>query len=650
MYFAALKRAIQALEEKRFYDIALMYLELRGYRGLSIVDGSGDGGRDVICSRKDLRIQLSVRKDWEVKLNYESTATKSAGKHHLVYVTNRQISDVEEQSFLTSKHKNIGDVDISLHDLNRISTTLAQPGVIEKAYAALGMSVDSRLHAQPKDIAISNVMLFSKEAHDFRSSIVESNLRAWLFKNGPASIEQAVAAVGELLPYVEIERDITRAIGRLRATGRILDSNGQIILADIEAQIAKAAEEEFLQGTSADISLLQSKYALGRDDAMRLMRLALELTIRNKSFDDHSVQSDALTAFIAEKSLSRKRADLYEDLSKTTTARLEQYGRTIERIFSTNTFDIYRALGRRTRIIMVLDASVAMPMLCGLAFGSVRSRFGIAAAALDALCREHEIDICVPSFYVNEMASHGLKALEFLTTYENLPEVAKAALTGSGNAYLSHYARIRDSLTAANEQPPTLDEFLAYFGFRVRASLNSIENKITSLLDKFGIRIIKFNKMDAKIRAKIRENKPDDFTKIVDHDAMLVTLLQEDDESGFVFATWDNALIDIVAELERIYADTPARVIDFLSMAASAKYECDQSLELLTSLIHCDDAKAEALAKKIEQIESSEQAYRLQRFIDESRTRAGADWHLTDREVAAFFQQDINASTPRIDA
>ena len=30
IYFAALKRAIQALEEKRFYDFARMYLETRG--------------------------------------------------------------------------------------------------------------------------------------------------------------------------------------------------------------------------------------------------------------------------------------------------------------------------------------------------------------------------------------------------------------------------------------------------------------------------------------------------------------------------------------------------------------------------------------------------------------------------------------------
>ncbi|QRO35470.1 hypothetical protein [Chromobacterium violaceum] len=640
MYFAALKRAIQALEEKRFYDIALMYLSACGYKELSIVDGTGDGGRDVICSRKDLRIQLSVRKDWEVKVNHESDLTKAAEKHHFVYVTNRKISEVEKQRFLTTKHKNSGDVDIVFHDLNRISTTLAQPGTIEKAYAALGMSVDTRLRATEKDIAISTVMLFSKEAQDFRANIIDSNVRAWLLKNGPASQEQIVAAVGTLLPYPNVEHDISRTIGRMRATGRILDSANAIFLAESEAAIAKAAEEEFLQSTSADVALLQTEYGLGWDDAINLLKMALELTARDKPLDDRGELSDALAVFVAEKGLTQRRAVLYETLSKTSMARLEQYGRTVERIFSTNTFDIYRALGRRTSITMVLDASVAMPMLCGLAFRTVRSRFGVAAMALRTLCEQHEIKIEVPSFYVNEMASHGLKALDFLATYENLPSEAKAAFIGSGNAYLSHYARINESMTNAGEDPPSLEEFLDYFGFTARTSLHSAENKVTSLLDKFGIKTINFSNINMELRERVKNAKGDEHTKIIDHDAMAITMFMQDTESGFVFATWDNVLIDMVAEIDRIYADTPSRVIDFLSMAASADYECEQSIELLTSLIHCDEAKASALAQKIERIESVEQAFRFQRFIDEARTKAGPDWHLTDREVDAFFRKD----------
>lgn len=49
MYLPALKNAIQHVEEKVFYQVALMYLSALGYQDLSIVDGTGDGGRDVTC-------------------------------------------------------------------------------------------------------------------------------------------------------------------------------------------------------------------------------------------------------------------------------------------------------------------------------------------------------------------------------------------------------------------------------------------------------------------------------------------------------------------------------------------------------------------------------------------------------------------------
>jgi hypothetical protein len=641
MYYPALKRAIQALEEKAFYQIALMYLTAIGYRDVSIIDGPGDGGRDVVCSRTDLRIQLSVRKDWENKINSESKITKAAGKHSFVYVTNRVIADGEEQMFKASKHINKGDVDVTVHDLNRIATTLARSGNIKAAYAALGMSVDKQLQASEKEIATSTLMLFSMEAQDFRTSIVESNVRACLLKNEPAAQDRIISAVADLLPYPAADNDIRRAIGRMKANGRISEQGSKFTLSDAEAAIAEAAEEEFRQSTSADLELLQEKHGLAPADADTLLRMAIELIARDKPLDERSAQADALADFVSDKGLARKRAELYEDLSKTTTARLRQYAKTVDKILSTDTFDIYRALGLRTHITMILDASVAMPMLCGLAFGSVRSRFGIAASALRHLCQEHEIEIKVPSFYVNEMASHGLKARDYIATYESLPAEARDALIASNNAYLSHYVRLKDSMTAAGEVPPSLEEFLGYFGFTARATLTNAENKVISLLDSFAIKTIPSRGYDAQVRERVRKAKNDEPPVIIDHDAMAITLLQNDTDSGFVFATWDQILIEMVAAIDRIYADTPARVIDFMSMAASARYECDQSIDLLTSLIHCDEVKARALAKKIDGIQSAEQAFRLRKFIDDSRKHAGVDWQFTDREAAAFFQQDI---------
>lgn len=648
MIFPTLKRAIQALEEKGFYDIALLFLGAHGYKDLSVVDGTGDGGRDVTCSLKDLRIQLSVRKDWSTKVNDESKLTKSAGKSHFVYITNRPISPAEQTEFQTKKHVNRGDVVITIYDLNAISTTLSQSGVIHRAYELLGMNVERKLQTTPKEIALSTLLLFSPEAKELRVNIVEANITAWMLKNGPTSEDRAVSAVALLLPYPAVVDDIRQSIGRLRADSRIVVSNGQLLLSPQESEKAKAAEEEYLQSASADLKLLESKYGLKTEDAKRLLALALELIARDKPFEERSVRADALAEFVAEKKLKSRKAELYEDLSKTGIARFNQYGQAIDRILSTNTFDIYRAIGRRTSITMVLDASVAMPMLCGLAFRSVRSRFGIAAEKLRMLCEEHNFEIVVPSFYVNEMASHGLKAKDFVATYENLPVEARDALGGSRNAYLSHYTRLKEMMTAAGEVPPTLAEFLKYFGFGPASVLRTAENRLTSLLDEHGIRTLMYSHLDAGFRDRVAHRK-DAFQSphIIDHDAMALSLLSEDSDSGFVFSTWDYILIDMVAEIDRIYADTPARVIDFLSMAKGANYECDQSIDLLTSLIHIDEMKVAALAQKIEGIQSAEQAFRLRNFVEEARQSGGPDWRFTDQEAAAFFHTEAVAPIPQ---
>lgn len=650
MIVPTLKRAIQALEEKGFYDIALLFLSAHGYKDLSVVDGKGDGGRDVTCSLKDLRIQLSVRKDWLTKVNGESKLTKSEGKSHFIYVTNRVISPAEQTEFQTNKHVNRGDVVVTIYDLNAISTTLAQSGVIHRAYELLGMNIDGRLQATAKEIALSTLLLFSPEAKELRVNIIEANITAWMLKNAPTSEDRAITAVALLLPYPAVVDDIKQSIGRMRADSRIGAANDQIFLSDHEAEKAKAAEEEYLQSASADLKLLESKYGLNVDDARRLLALALELIVRDKPLEERSVHADALAEFVAEKNLNRKRAELYEDLAKTGIARFDQYGKAIDQIFSTNTFDIYRAFGRRTAITMVLDASVAMPMLCGLAFRCVRSKFGIAAEKLRMLCEEHNFQIVVPSFYLNEMASHGLKAKDFVATYKNLPVEARDALVGSRNAYLSHYTRMKEIMTAAGEAPPTLEEFLDYFGFGPMSSLRTAENRLTSLLDEHGIRTLRYSHLDMELRERVALRKSAfESPYIIDHDAMALSLLHDDD-SGFVFATWDHILISMVAEIDRIYADTPARVIDFLSMAKGANFECDQSIDLLTSLIHIDDAKAAALAQKIEGIQSADQAYRLRRFVDDARARSGPEWRFTDTEAAAFFQQDaVVARDSRID-
>lgn len=642
MYLPAIKTAIQNLEEKRFYDVALMYLEQLGYRNLSVVDGSGDGGRDVICSRDDLRIQLSVRKDWGKKINEEALNTISSNKRHLIFITNRIISPQAEQAFLDSEYSQKGSVDLTLVDLRRISTALARPGVIRRAYEMLGMSVPTELSATPKDIAISTLLLFSQEARELRDEVVEANVRAQIFRSPGIDENTIIHNVAGLVGGLNIERAARSALSRLQTTGRVRGTPAALWLSDAEQELMKAAELDFLSAQQADIQMLTQVTGLDSAKARALLDIALELLVRKRDLAGMGPIEQSLRNFMATHGLSRRRVAVFEALAKTSSARLRQYGETIDQIFSTNSFDIYRALGRRTDISIILDASVAMPVLFGLAFGTTKSRYGAAATALKTACDAHRINMVVPRAYLNEMAAHGLSALEKTDIYQALPQEARSALRDSGNAYLSHYTHIAETLKDKGESL-SLNEFLSYFGLIRGRSIQAVENKLQTLLDQNGIRTIPNGRYDQNIRNRIVEEKPNEPRIIVDHDAIVATMLKDDDQKGFILATWDKVMIDIVEDLARVFADTPVRVIDFLSMANGQEIESEQSYELLTTLLYVDEQVAGRLAQKIEQIKSVEQAYKFDRFVREARQRDGENWTLAPEDVGRFLD-DIEVS------
>lgn len=185
----------------------------------------------------------------------------------------------------------------------------------------------------------------------------------------------------------------------------------------------------------------------------------------------------------------------------------------------------------------------------------------------------------------------------------------------------------------------SLKEFLKFFGIEPGRSLMSIENMVETLLDHHGINVIPEGRYDEDNWTNIYKEKRTEPKRIIDHDATVATMLKNDSEKGFILATWDTVMIDIVEELARIYADTPARVIDFLSMAQGQAFESDQSYELLTTLLYMDERIAAPLARKIEEIRSVEQAYKLDQYVREARRREGEGWRLSAAHVAPFIDE-----------
>jgi len=185
----------------------------------------------------------------------------------------------------------------------------------------------------------------------------------------------------------------------------------------------------------------------------------------------------------------------------------------------------------------------------------------------------------------------------------------------------------------------SLKDFLAFFGIQTGRSLDKIENKIESLLNNHGIKVISCPTTDQNIHKNMSAAKKYHDKYIVDHDSAVATLLKNDDERGYIFSTWDKTMMNFVEDLIRVYADTPARVIDFLSMAGPANFASEQNYELISTLLHIDEKRAIPLAEKIAAIRTAEQAFKLDQIIQEARKLHGADWELRAEHVAPLLDK-----------
>lgn len=184
-----------------------------------------------------------------------------------------------------------------------------------------------------------------------------------------------------------------------------------------------------------------------------------------------------------------------------------------------------------------------------------------------------------------------------------------------------------------------IEEFLAYFGIVDGAALSSIEQRIEQLLSSLDIDISHTPRSAPEIRNQVAQAKPGASTFVIDHDASVGTLLMQASEEGFIFATWDVALTKLVERVARVYADTPSRIVDFLSMARGVSYESEQTVSLLDSLIYCDERKAEALAMRLDNIKTAETAFELQRYTDAIRKSSAKGGATSVDLVEEFFAQ-----------
>ena len=279
MYFSGLYKTLRDLEEKKFYDIALLFLSIKGYPNLEIIDGKGDGGRDVSSSWNHIRIQLSV-KDWEKKINHEASLAVSANSNHSIYVTNRRINIMRDK-FLQEEFKHKGKIEVTIFDIASISTSLSLPGSIDSVNTILGLPITGKIEASPKEIAISNTLLFSSEAKELKDEIIENCILANIFSDDSVSESSLIERTLNDLGSQSLSFQIVKSINRLKSKGKIKIIEGAFTLSSEVRGKLKLSRDDFEQAKSKDLNELMRYFNLDKKSAELLINISLEILSEN---------------------------------------------------------------------------------------------------------------------------------------------------------------------------------------------------------------------------------------------------------------------------------------------------------------------------------------------------------------------------------
>lgn len=455
-----------------------------------------------------LAVALSIESDWQKKLRDDASKVKrKLGVQRVLFISARRIPEGTFRSLQTELNDKLG-IHVDRIDQQGIADLVMDSDSLAKLLAILDIDVDTGPQAlEPADRrrdAAYAYAFFSPAVHSFREVVREQSLLiALAHTGGSAKITDLYADAARLLGLRA--DDVVRLLPdleRLLKQGRLRRFNGSVALTDGEKATLDALRtlrqreeaalrselsgllqaagvrptQEVLEVALRGLGALMLRHAGAPEALDDLRRQVLRLRRELQAFGfPEGARGDALIQQLVE--VARTSA-----LGKSLAT-----GSLYRTLTSLQRDALLSALDARS-ISLVLDASVAIPMLCVRFHGSVKQRFFLVADELYSLARRQNIPLELPNVWLEEMASHLLRARD----YQALASVGTEDLRLSQNAYVSYYATAR-----ARHKVDDFGTFLASFGLtealaqRARgdfhAARRQLETSLRRQLAHYGI-------------------------------------------------------------------------------------------------------------------------------------------------------------------
>lgn len=627
----SLTRLISGTDFVTFREICLKFLSIKGYDETALSDGWNDGGTDVIVgispdTKSPLAIQITV--DAKIKKKLVADAIKSKNKlklNRMILLYNRRFDEYEFsaiQSEIADKHgvfvtKEDSQGLASFFFKNKRSIDVLE--IIGIDFEGLLKQYNDKTHFDSKQNAVFSALFFGELATDFRESIIESTIISILSsKTIKINEEQLVDETISILSIDNHEKSKVKSVlDRLRQKDIVIGKSNNI---DIKDEICKkyqtlvALREKEIVDLKIHISTNIRQYLPKASISDEFLDKLLECLGSYFAASISKAKDQLIHRFDNTDSISKVLKDRYNKLnlllneinfpegnsrdlffkeineSYTTTDFSHQLlaGELIISYANLSLNNFIQALGGNKELISLIDASVAIPILCSYLFKPTNDKFILYSHELFQKLKSLEVKCLLPEDYLEEIATHLIYA------YSNYKEIVDfdPDLAASENAFVAHYVGLKNAgETIEFEQfveslglDSRLKAYAPFAGdnfYFVRDNLKYFLKRHFEILP-INVKEINSSKSEYRRLAEKELSKAindliiDKSPVLIKHDLNVLSYLFENSSNPniiFTLATWDKVHFKVRSQLSSSYWDVfdPTVFLDAISVCKSSE-------------------------------------------------------------------------------
>lgn len=577
MKLEMLVRLLAAASPAQLDELALWYFRSRGYAPV-VRDGTADSGVDLrlfeIGGTQRVAVQATTqRKGLFAKLLTDATHAKTLGVEQLWVVSSHRLPEAGFTDWSDKILVRTG-VNLTRADAQTLVSHAFNRHALADVLRILDIEVTEPTRQPPRradlrtDLACSHAF-FGVDPEHFRRSILDRALTGVVCaEGGPMNVALALSQTAQLLALAPGQKPLlASALDRLRQQGA-LTGNGTI-----DASPAARADWQALQTSGEEtrshlVAAFTAAFArhLGPRDVPPMVDLALQAvaafvispaeaiapTHPMPSPHAHDVHlSSARTASqlrilrrhlelagVTAEPLDALLREIAEIAQQSVWARTLAAGELYLHLATLTRETLARALTGGSDLEVIIDPSVAMPMLCVREHGNVRHKFFETAAQVLAQVELWQSDVKLPAVYLEEMAAHLIDAWD---NYAALV-AEESELRGSTNSFVSHFAALRAE--GSLHGSINFDAYVASFGLvpalrsgDYRARRSAVMQRLRTAMSRLGITTVDAH-ASPDARRLVEQNlaylfnaphpsrrEPDRPRILVDHDAEVLAWL-----------------------------------------------------------------------------------------------------------------------------